>query len=63
MSPLGVTLFTIATINTIVLIGNYYIFLKINKTIWLVITVISIIAFAICYIRDSFFSNSEEERQ
>jgi len=62
MSSLGVTLFTIATITTIVLIGDYYNSIKINKTIWLIITGISIIAFVICYIRDSFFNNKGDER-
>lgn len=56
MSPLGVILFTLSSITAIILLGNYYTAFRINRTVWLVITILSIIAFIVIYIKDSFFT-------
>ncbi len=60
MSPMGVVLFTLASITTIVFMGNYYTVFKISRTIWLGITVLTITAFIVIYIKDSFFTRNEE---
>ena len=63
MSPAGVILFTLASITTIIFMGNYYTVFKISRTIWLVITGLTITAFIVIYIKDSFFTRNEENEQ
>jgi flagellar motor component MotA len=52
MKPITVILFTIASIAVAMLLGDNYKALHISKTLWIIITGATVVAFVIKYIMD-----------